>query len=139
KGRTPVLVSKMVHGDDREKDQDWNNDRNDIKNLVAFASKALFKRQPLAWQVFDGFRGIAGRKGETPDERILNVTSELLQSPVPSNSRPSKAAARPYSSTARKTCPASGKPTRRIPPTACWPSVLVPTSSPTPPAWKCPR
>ncbi|HEV3263852.1 MAG TPA: prenyltransferase/squalene oxidase repeat-containing protein, partial [Gemmataceae bacterium] len=49
KGRTPVLISKLVHGPG----EDWNNDRNDARHLVEFASKELFKRQPLAWQVFD--------------------------------------------------------------------------------------
>jgi Domain of unknown function (DUF4159) len=79
KGRTPVLVSKIVHGPD----QDWNNDRNDVKHLVEFASKELFKKQPLAWQAFNLFRGYEGRPtGESPEEKKSGVVSELLQSPV---------------------------------------------------------
>ncbi|HEV3261971.1 MAG TPA: DUF4159 domain-containing protein, partial [Gemmataceae bacterium] len=73
KGRTPVLISKMMHGPA----QDWNNDRNDARHLVEFASKELFKRQPLAWQVFDARHAL----GENQDD-LLNATSELLQSPI---------------------------------------------------------
>jgi hypothetical protein len=79
KGRTPVLISKMVHGPG----DDWNNDRNDIKNLVQYASKTLFKRQHLAWQSFDARRGILGRpRTEGAQDKIDYVAGELLQSPI---------------------------------------------------------
>lgn len=73
KGRTPVLISKLAHGPG----DDWNNDKNDARNLTAFISKELFKRQPLAWQVFDARRATA----DTAAER-LEVARELLQSPI---------------------------------------------------------
>jgi hypothetical protein len=83
KGRTPVLISKMVHSQKTLFPQDWNNDRNDVKNLVAYASQTLFKRQHLAWQSFDADRGILGRpKGEGQQDRIDYVAGELLQSPI---------------------------------------------------------
>src|SRR5262249_7964839 len=79
KGRTPVLISKLVHGPYPRKDHDheWNNDRNDLRYLVEFASKELFKRQPLAWQVFDAMRAPVQN-----DPKLLELTSELLQSPI---------------------------------------------------------
>jgi hypothetical protein len=86
KGRTPVLISKMVHGTDAARkgaSPDWNNDRNDIKNLTEFASRELFKRQPLAWQAFDAWQGIEGRPNtESPEEQEDKVAAELLQSPI---------------------------------------------------------
>ncbi|MBV9122688.1 MAG: DUF4159 domain-containing protein, partial [Planctomycetes bacterium] len=74
KGRTPVLISKLVHGPGN----DWNNDRNDARHLVEFAGRTLFKNQPLAWQVFDAKRDLVE---DNPDE-ILRVTGDLLQSPI---------------------------------------------------------
>jgi hypothetical protein len=86
KGRTPVLISKLAHGDpDRRQstDQDWNNDRNDCRNLVAFAGNALFERLPLAWQTFDMLRAAEARPGANlTEEDYLEVTSDLLQSPI---------------------------------------------------------
>jgi hypothetical protein len=73
KGRTPVLMSKLVH----DPETDWNNHRSDARNLVNFASAELFKRQPLAWQVFD-----ARRVGDLTRDRIEHLTAELLQSPI---------------------------------------------------------
>jgi hypothetical protein len=76
KGRTPVLVSKLVHdGADGGNlyPEDWNNDRNDARHLVEFAGRELFKRQPMGWQVFNS------RKVEAP---VDDLTAELLQSPV---------------------------------------------------------
>jgi hypothetical protein len=73
KGQTPVLISKMAHGPG----QDWNNDRNDAKHLTEFCSRELFKRQPLAWQVFD-----AGKVDVTNKEELLELTGELLQTPI---------------------------------------------------------
>ncbi len=72
KGRTPIMVSKLVHG------QDWNNDRNDARNLVEFVSKEMFKKQPLAWQIFDAKRGL--QQGNR--EEVLAMTGDLLMSPV---------------------------------------------------------
>jgi hypothetical protein len=73
KGRTPVLISKLAHAPG----QDWNNDRNDAKHLVEYASVELFQRQPMAWQVFDVSRG------DVADPDFLdNTTAELLQSPI---------------------------------------------------------
>jgi hypothetical protein len=74
KGRTPIMISKLVHGPD----QDWNNDHNDARNLVDFASRELFKRQPLAWQVFDAKRGIINNT----HAELLGLAGELMQSPI---------------------------------------------------------
>jgi hypothetical protein len=74
KGRTPILVSKLVHGPG----EDWNNDRNDMRNLVGYASKEMFNATPLAWQIFDAKRGIIVNDRE---ER-LRLTADLLQSPI---------------------------------------------------------
>ncbi|HEV3204931.1 MAG TPA: DUF4159 domain-containing protein [Gemmataceae bacterium] len=74
KGRTPILISKLVH----LPDDDWNNDRNDARNLVDYASKELFNKQPLAWQIFDAKRGILDN---TREER-LRLAGDLLQSPI---------------------------------------------------------
>jgi hypothetical protein len=74
KGRSPVLVSKLVHGPS----EDWNNDRYDARNLVGYASKELFSKTPLAWQIFDAKRGLIANDRE---ER-LRLAADLLQSPV---------------------------------------------------------
>jgi hypothetical protein len=93
KGRTPVLISKLVHGDPQTRqttDLDWNNDRNDCRHLVEFASAKLFDprkhrglRLPLAWQTFDMLRATQNRPGAAfTDQDALEVTSDLLESPV---------------------------------------------------------
>ena len=88
KGRTPVLVSKTVHGDWPRKlqgqpgyDLDWNNDRNDLRRLVQFTSKQLFKGLPLAWQTYDLMWAANGKANLTQDEQA-EVVSEMLQSPI---------------------------------------------------------
>lgn len=73
KGRTPVLISKIAH----DPDEDWNLHRYDARNLADFCSRELFKKQPLAWQVFD-----PRRAGDLTRQRIDELTSDLLQSPV---------------------------------------------------------
>jgi hypothetical protein len=73
KGRMPILISKLVHGPG----EDWNNDRNDARNMVEYASKELFRRQPMAWQVFD-----ARRVEVKNDDDITSLVGDLLQSPV---------------------------------------------------------
>jgi hypothetical protein len=86
KGRTPVLISKLVHGDPLQRqttDLDWNNDRNDCRNLVEFVGKNLFEKVPLAWQTFDMLRATERRPGAVLTEQdILDITSDLLQSPI---------------------------------------------------------
>jgi hypothetical protein len=83
KGRTPILISKLTHdGKDKNSrirsangaDNDWNNDRNDARHLVEFASRELFKRQPMGWQVFNA--------GDTHGISSDELAAELLQSPV---------------------------------------------------------
>ncbi len=87
KGRTPVLMSKLVHGDDGwprdDNDSDWNNDRNDLRHLTEFASRTMFEKKPLAWQTFDLLRAAKGQAGggANPDD-LAEVTSELLASPI---------------------------------------------------------
>jgi hypothetical protein len=76
KGRTPVLLTKLAYG---PRDYEgWNNKHSDVRHLVEFASRELFKRQPLAWQIFD-VRG--GVKAETVAERS-HLAAELLPSPI---------------------------------------------------------
>jgi hypothetical protein len=86
KGKTPVLMSKLVHGSwpREELDLDWNNDRNDLKNLVAHASKEIFRREPLAWQTVDLMMAAQppGRRTTPTDDDLAAVTSDLLQSPI---------------------------------------------------------
>ncbi len=73
KGRTPVLMTKLAYN----RGDDWNNKRSDCKNLVNFASKELFKGQPMAWQIFD----VRSRAAEQ-DDQIKDLVADLLQSPV---------------------------------------------------------
>lgn len=83
KGRTPILINKLAHGDPLQRqgpNADWNNDRHDVRNLVNFASKELFKTKPLAWQVFDASR-VQGRwtDPEVFQEKLL---IPMLESPI---------------------------------------------------------
>jgi hypothetical protein len=84
KGRTPVLISKLAHGDGN----DWNNDRSDCRHLTEYVVKQrLFRKRKgepgaalpvqLAWQVFD-----IRRLGDLPRDRLQGLTAELLQSPI---------------------------------------------------------
>ncbi len=75
KGRTPVLISKLAYGD--RESMGWNNKRSDMKHLVEFASRELFKNRPLAWQIFD-VRNIDA--GSAASRRAL--AAQLLQSPI---------------------------------------------------------
>jgi hypothetical protein len=79
KGRTPILISKLAHGNlpRHANDQDWNRRRNDLRHLVAFASKNVFKKMPLGWQNFDMLRASLLKESQ-----INELTSELLQSPI---------------------------------------------------------
>jgi hypothetical protein len=90
KGRTPVLMSKLVHGDwdsrsqdspRNPRDNDWNNDRSDLRHLTGFASKELFNHMPLAWQTFDMMRALETGQAVT-EEDMLEVASEMLQAPI---------------------------------------------------------
>jgi Domain of unknown function (DUF4159) len=73
KGRTPVLVTKMAHSEGDA----WNNKRSDARNLVEFASRELFKKQPMAWQVFD-----IRTKAAEDVEAQRALAAELLPSPI---------------------------------------------------------
>jgi hypothetical protein len=74
KGRTPVLLTKFAHGPG----EGWNNKHNDVRNVVEFASRELFKKQPLAWQIYDV------RTKRTNDEAALRqeLVEDLLSCPL---------------------------------------------------------
>jgi Domain of unknown function (DUF4159) len=75
KGRTPVLMTKLAYG---ARDYNgWNNKHNDMRNVVEFAGRELFKKQPLAWQIFD-----VRNKPAASDEAIRDLTQQLLESPI---------------------------------------------------------
>jgi hypothetical protein len=74
KGRTPILISKFAYGPA----EGWNNKHHDARHLVEFASKELFKRQPLAWQVYDARRLAIGKREELRDEIAVLVQSPIL-------------------------------------------------------------
>ncbi len=90
KGRSPVLISKLAHGDavitgagvlvekgDSEAVVDWNRKQNDARNIADYASRELFKNLPLGWQVYDP------RRKEFPKEQdILDEVGQLVQSPI---------------------------------------------------------
>lgn len=73
KGRTPILISKWAYG----KDPGWNNKHNDARHLVEFASKEMFKRQPLAWQVYDS-RRLNFRSAKERQQEV----GALVESPI---------------------------------------------------------
>ncbi len=75
KGRTPVLMTKLAYGDGDY--LGWNNKHNDMRNVVEFAGRELFKKQLMAWQIFD----IRQREAGNPDA-IRKLTQELLESPI---------------------------------------------------------
>jgi hypothetical protein len=74
KGRTPVLLTKLAYGPAQY--NGWNNKHNDARHLVEFAGRELFKRQPLAWQIFD----VRGMDAGPAQRRRL--AAELLASPI---------------------------------------------------------
>jgi hypothetical protein len=75
KGRTPVLVTKLAHGGGNS--LDWNRKRSDLRHLVDFCSRELFRRQPMAWQAFD----VREKRAENQDA-VRDLAAELLQSPI---------------------------------------------------------
>lgn len=77
KGRTPILISKLVHGSPDVPTLDWNRKHNDMRNLTSYASKELFKRQPLGWQIFN-----AREVRPNNNDEVLNLVGELLPSPI---------------------------------------------------------
>jgi Domain of unknown function (DUF4159) len=90
KGRTPVLISKLAHGDFQmpengiltERGPDlsivgWNRKHNDVRNITAFVSKEMFQGMPLGWQVYD-----PRRRQFSKNEEILAEVGVLVQSPI---------------------------------------------------------
>src|SRR5262249_31637251 len=74
-GRTPILISNMAY---RDKDATArNNKRSDVKHLVGFSSRELFKGKPLAWQALD----VRNIDAATEASR-RKLAAELLQSPI---------------------------------------------------------
>jgi hypothetical protein len=75
KGRTPVLVTKLAYG--APDYNGWNNKRNDVRFLTEFASRELFNKLPMAWQIFDV------RSRDTGDDKqFRKLAAELSESPI---------------------------------------------------------
>lgn len=90
RGRTPVVISKLVHGPWKngrvETDTDWNNDRNDLRHLTERIAKGdLFGKKAVAWQTYDIRRSIEAHldKNRTlsADEEAF-ILADMLQSPI---------------------------------------------------------
>jgi hypothetical protein len=77
KGRTPILISKFAYGP-RTEPELWNNKHHDARHLAEYASKELFKRLPLAWQVYDVRRRVELQRQDV----FLDEVGHLLQSPI---------------------------------------------------------
>ena len=100
KGRTPVLISKLVHGNwpRAEWDLDWNNDRNDLRHLTEYLSKSeLFPhpqplsqkeraeirgKKPLAWQTYDILRALYAHGNAPGIEEETAVVADMRQAPI---------------------------------------------------------
>ncbi len=86
KGRTPILMSKLAWDGPGERPgtgTGWNRKHNDIRHLVEYSSREIFKVPgttrplPLAWQIFDA------RQADLSTEAKFNEElSTLLQSPI---------------------------------------------------------
>jgi len=80
KGRTPILISKLAWDKPGDRPGDhtgWNRKHNDARHLTEYSSRELFKKMPLAWQIFDPRQADLGT-----DEKFNEELSNLLQSPI---------------------------------------------------------
>lgn len=80
KGRTPILMSKMAWDSAADRvgtSLGWNRKHHDARHLVEYSSRELFKKMPLAWQVFDPRLTDLSTEAKINDE-----VSNLLQSPI---------------------------------------------------------
>jgi hypothetical protein len=68
-----------MHGSPDNPTLDWNRKHSDMRNLTDYASKQLFKRQPLGWQVFNARGAVASGAN---DEQIRELVGDLLPSPI---------------------------------------------------------
>ncbi|MBI2803733.1 MAG: DUF4159 domain-containing protein [Planctomycetes bacterium] len=88
KGRTPVVISKVVHGNwpRREDDTDWNNDRSDLRHLTDYVTRSdLFGKKPLAWQTYDIRRAIEARldkRNVLTEADEAAIVADMKQSPI---------------------------------------------------------
>lgn len=80
KGRTPILLSKLAWDGPADRPGNgagWNRKHHDARHLVEYSSRELFKKMPLAWQIFDP------RVADlSTDEKFNEELSNLLQSPI---------------------------------------------------------
>jgi hypothetical protein len=74
-GRTPVLVAKLAYGP--PDGRGWDNQRDAVRHLVEFSGRELFKKRPLAWQVFD-----VRRRGDLTGEDVKALAAALREAPV---------------------------------------------------------
>jgi hypothetical protein len=73
KGRSPVLINKLRHdAADPAKTEDWNNDRNDVRNITEHVSRHWERR--MTWQVVDA--------KVAREQDVLKRVEDLLQAPV---------------------------------------------------------
>ncbi|HKB01184.1 MAG TPA: DUF4159 domain-containing protein [Gemmataceae bacterium] len=80
KGRTPILLSKLAWDSPADRPgtgTNWNRKHNDARHLVEYSSRELFKKMPLAWQIFDPRLADLGT-----EEKFNEELSTLLQSPI---------------------------------------------------------
>jgi hypothetical protein len=85
KGRTPIVMSKLVHGNwpRAEWDLDWNNDRNDLRHLTEHVARTpLFNKKPVAWQTYDVSRALFARSDKPNKDDETAVVADMLQSPI---------------------------------------------------------
>jgi len=80
KGRTPILISKLAWDSPTDRQgtaTGWNRKHHDARHLVEYSSRELFKKLPLAWQIFDP------RLADlSTDDKFNEELSNLLQSPI---------------------------------------------------------
>jgi hypothetical protein len=87
KGRTPIVISKLVHGNwpRREDETDWNNDRNDLRNLTEYVAKTdVFDKKAVSWQTYDIARALYARSGNREPNAVDQsaIVADMKQSPI---------------------------------------------------------
>ena len=87
RGRTPVVISKLVHGSWQnardERDTDWNNDRSDLRHLTEHISRGdLFGKKPVAWQTYDVMRALYARSDKPDQADETAIVADMMQSPI---------------------------------------------------------